>query len=394
MKAHLVALALLPLLTWAACRAETDVPLSQGKVAAETGFELEVIAQDLFLPWSITWLPDHTAIITEKRGTLRSLHQGVLSDPIDFPVAVTSGGSGGITRGQGGLMDVVASPDFATDGLLYFTYATGDTEANRTELARARWTGAGVEDFEVLWRNPRDKPSGQHFGSRILFLPDGTLLLTVGDGGNPPVSLDGEDIRQQAQNPATAFGKVLRLHPDGSIPTDNPSFDGNALPGLWSYGHRNIQGIARDPETGEIWANEHGASLGDELNLLQPGRNYGWPAATFSRNYGLRTAISDATTLPGMEDAKLVWMETQAPSGLVVYRGEEFPAWQGALLSGGLRSQEVRVIHSAPNPAALQETRIPIEQRVRDVRLGPDGGLYVLTDATEGQLLRIRPSDS
>ncbi len=391
MQSRFVPLALVSALLFAGCRADTDIPISEGKIPAEENFRLQVIADDLFLPWGVTWLPDSTAIITEKRGTLRYLRNGRLSEAVDFPVAVTSGGSGGITRGQGGLMDVVASPGFAEDGWLYFTFSSGDQNANRTEVARAQWTGSGLADFEVIWRNPVDKKSGQHFGSRILFLPDGTFLVSIGDGGNPPVSLYGDDIRKQAQNVETAFGKVLRLNPDGSIPADNPTFEGKALPGLWSYGHRNIQGLDRDPETGEIWANEHGASRGDELNLLKPGLNYGWPAATFSRNYGLQTAISDHVSLPGKEDAKLVWMDTQAPSGLVVYRGEEFPAWQGAVLSGGLRSQEIRVIHSAQSKTDLKESSISIDQRVRDVRVGPDGGLYVLTDSTEGQLLRIVP---
>ncbi len=395
MQPHPASFLLLSALMFSGCRAAaTDIPISEGEIPIETGFSLELVAEDMFLPWGITWLPDGTAIITEKRGTLRHFRDGQLSDPIDFPVAVTSGGSGGITRGQGGLMDVVASPNFETDNLLYFTFATGDEDANRTEAARAKWSGDGLTDFESIWRNPIDKNSGQHFGSRLLFLPDGTLLMSVGDGGNPPVSYNGDDIRQQAQNPATAFGKVLRLNPDGSIPDDNPTFDGDALPGLWSYGHRNIQGLARDAQTGEIWANEHGASKGDELNLLAPGQNYGWPAATFSRNYGLRTAISDHVSLPDKVDAKLVWMDTQAPSGLIVYRGSEFPAWQGAILSGGLKSQEVRVIKSAQSRDQITESRVPIDQRVRDVRLGPDGGLYVLTDSTEGQLLRIVPTDS
>lgn len=372
----------------------TDISISRDDVGDEDGIRLEVLADDLFLPWAITWLPDHTAIITEKRGTLRSLQAGVLSDPMDFPVPVTSGGSGGITRGQGGLMDVVVSPEFAEDQLLYFTFSSGDQDANRTEVARATWTGNGLTDFEIIWRNPADKRSGQHFGSRILFLPDGTMLVSIGDGGNPPVSLQGDDIRKQAQNPGTAFGKVLRLNPDGTIPADNPNFGDGALPGLWSYGHRNIQGLDRDPATGDIWANEHGAFQGDELNLLQPGNNYGWPAATFSRNYGSRSAISDHTTLPKKMDAKLVWMKTHAPSGLVIYRGTEFPAWHGAVLSGGLKTSDIRVIKHAKAPTKLQETRIAVGQRVRDVRVGPDGGLYALTDATDGQLLRIHPTDS
>lgn len=366
--------------------------ISRGPVPEVTGFELQVVADDLFLPWAIDWLPDGTALINEKRGTVRVLREGTLSEPIDFPHAVTSGGSGGITRGQGGLLDVAVSPDYAQTSWVYFTYSSGDQRANRTEVARVRFDGENFSDFETIWRNPDDKSRGAHFGSRLLFLPDGTFLVTIGDGGNPPIMFRGEEIRRQAQNKATAFGKVLRLNADGSFPEDNPPFEGESLPGLWSYGHRNIQGIDFDPETARIWANEHGASRGDELNLLRPGENYGWPAATHSRNYGSQSAISDATSQPGMIDPKLVWMSTHAPSGLLIYRGDEFPAWDGAILSGGLVTRDVRVIENAPDSASIRERRIPIGQRVRDVRLGPDGGLYILTDDQKGQLLRVVPS--
>jgi len=374
------------------CIPKTDIPISHGTIPAERTGQVEVVAEGLFLPWGMAWLPDGTIVITEKRGTLRVLRDGELSDPIDFPVATTTGGPGDVTKGQGGLLDIATGPDFAADGWLYFTFASGDQDANRTEVGRARWHGDGLRDFESIWRNPVDKPGGQHFGSRLLFLPDGTFLITVGDGGNPSVSLYGDAIRLQAQNQANAFGTVLRFNPDGSVPADNPAFGDDALPGLWSYGHRNIQGLARDPETGDIWANEHGAFRGDELNQLLPGRNYGWPAATLSRNYYVPTKISDHTSLPEMEDAKLVWMTTNAPSGLTVYRGSRFPAWNGALLSGSLKTESVRVIRFDPRSGQPQETTIPIDQRVRDIRVGPDGLVYVLTDSTAGQLLRIVPA--
>ncbi len=369
-----------------------DYRVSRGRIASETGFELKVLAEDLFLPWGIAWLPDGSAVITEKRGTLRTFKNGKLSDAIDFPVEVTSGGSGGITRGQGGLMDVVASPDFKKDKLLYFTYSTGDSSANRTEIARGQWDGKGLKNFEVLWKNPDTKRSGQHFGARILFLPDGTFLASVGDGGNPPVMLKGDEIRKQAQNPATAFGKTFRFNPDGSIPEDNPSFEGESLPGLWTYGHRNIQGLARNPETGVIWANEHGAAAGDELNIIEPGTNYGWPAATYSRNYGSGTLISDKTQLPGMKDPRVVWLDTHAPSGLVIYQGEEFPDWNGAVLSGGLITRDIRMIKQGESEQRPTESRIAIGQRVRDVRQDHKGHLFVLTDSQQGQLIQIVPT--
>lgn len=381
------------LLALAGCRPDTDIPISDSGVPAETGYRIEVVAEGLFLPWSLAWLPDGTAIITEKRGTLRTLRDGILGDPIDFPATVTSGGPGGITEGQGGLLDVAVSPAFSADRLLYFTYATGDETANRTTVGRGRWADGELTEFESLWQNPVDKPAGQHFGSRLIFLLDGTLIVSVGDGGNPPVSFQGEDIRLQAQKPANAFGSTIRLNPDGSIPDDNPDFGVPTVPGLWTYGHRNIQGMTRDAETGDVWANEHGAFRGDELNLLQAGRNFGWPAATFSRNYYVPTRISDHISLPEMEDAKLVWMKTNAPSGLAVYRGSAFPDWDGAVLSGSLKTKSVRVVQFGLNKTHPRETQIPLKQRVRDVRVGPDELIYVLTDSAEGQLLRIVPDE-
>lgn len=388
-------LLLLPaVLTLLGCRPDTNIPISRGTIPVEPGVQIEVVTDGLVSPWGLAWLPDGTAVITEKRGTLRIWRDGQLSSPLDFPLTSTTGGFGGITKGQGGLLDVAVSPSFAVDSWLYFTLATGNEEANRTEVGRARWQNDELTDFETIWRNPVDKPSGQHFGSRLVFLPDGTLLVSVGDGGNPPVSLYGDDIRLQAQNPTNALGTVIRINPDGTIPEDNPNLEGDTLPGLWTYGHRNIQGMARDLQTGDIWANEHGAFRGDEVNLLRPGRNYGWPAATLSRNYYVPTRISDNWSLPDMEDAKLVWMNTNAPSGLAIYRGTKFPGWQGALLSGSLKTESVRVIRFDPATGQPTETQIPIEQRVRDVRVGPDGYIYVLTDSDEGQLLRIVATDS
>lgn len=368
------------------------VHISEVQVEDETGFELEVITNKLHFPWGIDWFEDGSAIITEQAGTVRIFRDGRLGPAIDFPAEVATGGPGGITRGQGGLMDVAISPDFDSSGWLYFTYSSGDQEANRTELARAKLSRDSLVDFETIWRNPIDKNGGQHFGSRILFLPDGTLLLSVGDGGNPPVSYKGDDIRKQAQNTATPFGKVLRLNPDGSIPSDNPDFGSGALPGLWTYGHRNIQGIHRDTETGQIWANEHGAFYGDEINLLTAGENYGWPAATFSVNYGVKTKISDHTELPGMISPKITWLRRHAPSGLLVYRGDEFKDWNGAVFSGGLKSEDLRVVKNADEPASIIETRIPIDRRVRDISMSPEGTLYVLTDHKKGELIRITPT--
>lgn len=370
--------------------ADAQTRISRGRIAEETGFTLTPVAENLSYPWSVTWLPNGDAVISERPGQLRIVRDGALVDTaIAFPAEVTSGGDGGITRGQGGLMDVVAHPDFENTPYLYFSYSAGDEEANRTTIARARLSGDTLEDFEVLYENPDAKGSGQHFGSRIEFLDDGTFLASIGDGGNPPIMFEGEEIRRQAQQLDTVFGKVIRLNADGSVPDDNP-FAGqdNVRPEIFSYGHRNIQGLAQDPQTGALWANEHGAAAGDELNRIEAGVNYGWPAVTYARNYRDGSLISDRTTDPDMRDPAVVWLDTHAPSGLAIYRGEEFADWDGRALSGGLITQDVRVIDVSADPRPT-ESRIPVGERVRDVRQGPDGKIYILTDGEQGRMLRM-----
>jgi glucose/arabinose dehydrogenase len=376
-----------------AADAFADTRISRGRIAAEEGLRLTPVVEGLVFPWGMTWLPDGAIVVTEREGRVRVIRDGVLSPaPIAFPTAVTSGGDGGITRGQGGLMDVAASPSFAKDRTLYFTYAEGDPKANRTIVARAKLDGAGLGKLTTIFANPDFKERGQHFGSRLLFLPDGALLVSIGDGGNPPIEFQGAHIRQQAQSPASVFGKVLRLDPDGKPRAGNPfAAVSGARAEIWTFGHRNIQGIARDSATGKIWASEHGAAGGDELNLLEAGGNYGWPAVTFAREYANGALISDKTRAPDMRDPELVWLDTHAPSGLLVYRGDKLARVNGAILSGGLISQDVRVVRPQEGQRA-RETRIPVGERVRDVRVGPDGFVYVLTDGEKGRLLRLEPA--
>jgi glucose/arabinose dehydrogenase len=245
-------------------------------------------------------------------------------------------------------------------------------------------------DTEVIFRNADWKSGGQHFGSRLLWLPDGTLLMSIGDGGNPPVSFRGENIRNQAQNPGTHFGSVVRLTEDGEAPADNPLKDNaDAKPETYSWGHRNIQGITRHPQSGVIYANEHGSRGGDELNRIEPGNNYGWPEVTYSNEYW-GPPVSDETERPGVTDPLLVWTPSKAPSGLTVYTGERFPDWRGDLFSGALKFQEVQRLDLEGGRIVGKE-KLEIGERVRDVRMGPDGELYVLTDAPDGALLRIVP---
>jgi glucose/arabinose dehydrogenase len=381
---------LLAALAFTVTHAFAEPRISRGRVAEEGGVRLVPLVDGLAYPWSMTWLPDGALIVTEREGRLRLIRDGVLvAEPIAFPAPVTSGGDGGITRGQGGLLDVAASPNFARDRTLYFTYAEGGPKANRTVVARARLEGARLAGLTPIFRNPDMKERGQHFGSRLLFTSDGSLLVSIGDGGNPPVQFRDGNIRLQAQNLSTVFGKVLRLTTDGRAQAGNPFLGaGTARGEIWTFGQRNIQGLAYDSVTGKIWASEHGAAGGDELNQLDAGVNYGWPAVTYAREYADGALISDKTRAPDMRDPVLVWLDTHAPSGLAVYQGDRLPSLKGTILSGGLVTQDIRVVRPQEGQRA-RETRIPVGERVRDVKVGPDGLVYVLTDGERGRVLRL-----
>jgi glucose/arabinose dehydrogenase len=353
-------------------------------VPAAGGFSVRTVVGELEHPWGLAWLPDGSMLITERAGRLRIVRDGKL-DPT--PIA----GLPEIAAiGQGGLMDVSLHPNFADNKFVYLTYSAGDRNANATTLGRGRLEGGKLEGFEVLMQVPQKKRGGQHFGSRLLWLPDGTLLMSIGDGGNPPTALDGENIRNQAQKPASRLGKVLRMTADGKPAADSPlASTPGADPLVFTLGHRNIQGLARDPVSGRIWASEHGARGGDELNLIEAGKNYGWPLVTFSIEYW-GPSISEESSREGFADAAVVWTPCIAPSGLIVYTGERFPAWKGAVLAGGLISNDIRVVHLDGTRAVKQES-IRIGKRVRDVRQGPDGLIYVLTDEDDGALLKVEP---
>ena len=363
--------------------ASADPPVA---AAVVSNVEPVTVVDGLEHPWSMAWLPNGDMLITERPGRLRRVSNGVL-DPT--PIA---GVPDVLALRQGGLLDIALHPQFEDNGLIYLAYAEGTQQANRTQVARARLEGNTLSDWTVIFANNRDKSDGQHFGSRLLWLPDGTLLVAIGDGGNPPVQLDGDLIRNQAQNRQTLLGSVVRLTDTGEAPSDNPFVgEANANPLVWSYGHRNIQGLALDPETNQVWSTEHGSRGGDELNRLQPGENYGWPVVTYSEEYS-GGPISREQSRPGMIDPLTYWTPAIAPSGLAVYRGNRYPQWQGQLFAGGLVSQDVRRIELDASGNVVNETSIAIGQRVRDVRQGPDGFLYVLTDAPNGRLVRLQPA--
>ncbi|MEQ9094866.1 MAG: PQQ-dependent sugar dehydrogenase [Phycisphaerales bacterium] len=376
------------------------------------GYRTETVIEGLNRPWAMAWLPDGSMLITERGGRVVFVDAAQFAE--DSPFVVTpeevEGAPESRRLGQGGMMDVSLHPDFETNGLVYFTHATGDGRANRTVLSRGTLvieTGdeddvpgtqllksARLENVEELFRVTPDKPGGQHFGSRLVWLPDGTLLMSVGDGGNPPTRVGGRLARDNPQFLDNAWGKVLRLNDDGTAPDDNPFSDREDVGRfIYTYGHRNIQGMVLDPATGTVWATEHGALGGDELNRITPGANYGWPEATYSIHYN-GNQISEHVTREGMADPVCVWTPVLAACGLAFYTGDKFPDWQGDLFAGGLVSRQVRRVMLDGEGEAVEvegNQTLPFDARIRDVRQGPDGSLYVLTDERDGKLIRIVP---
>lgn len=351
-----------------------------GDVPKSNNFKKTTILSGLENPWSMTWLPDGSMLITERPGRLRIVRNGKLE-----PTSVT-GVPEIFAAGQGGLMEVSLHPNFAENRFVYLTYSHGNAQENRTRLARAKFDGKALQDLKVIFEVSPAKSGTQHFGSRIVWLPDNTMLLAIGDGGNPPLKIDGELSRKQAQKLDSHLGKIVRLNDDGSIPKDNPFVETeNANPAIYSYGHRNIQGLTFDSENKRIWSTEHGSKGGDEVNLVEAGKNYGWPVVTYSKEY-TGGEISQQRSRPGMVDPKRVWTPAVAPSGLAFYNGD--------LFAGGLRSADVRHIDLDEKGNVVSEKSIEIGERVRDVKVAPDGKLYVITDRGDGKLIRLEPIGS
>lgn len=358
--------------------------LSARNVPIQIGARREVWIEGLEHPWGLAFLPDGSALVTERPGRLRVIRDGLLQPE---PVA---GVPEVFAQNQGGLLDVALHPAFADNRLVYLTYAHGTPEANTTRVARARFTGAALEGLEVIFESNSPKPAAGHFGSRLAFLPDGSLLVSIGDGGNPPTMLDGAFVREKAQDPASHLGKIVRLNDDGSEPKERP-FEGAAI-GVWSMGHRNIQGLAVDAARNTVWATEHGSLGGDELNRVRAGNNHGWPLVSLTRDYVTAEPVGEATHRDGMVDPALLWDNAVAPSGLAVYAGEAFPEWRGDLFSGSLVSLDVRRIDLDDAGRVQGETALRVGQRVRDVEVGPEGFVYVLTDEKAGRVLRFVPA--
>jgi aldose sugar dehydrogenase len=334
------------------------------------------VARGLAHPWGLAFLPDGRMLVTERPGRLRIVEpDGRLSEPLAGVPGIASGG-------QGGLLDVALSPGFASDRLVYLSYAEPGEGGAGTAVARGRLGARGLEDVQVVWRQ-QPKASGTfHWGSRLVFRPDGTLFVTLGDRLSH---------REAAQDLSVTLGKVVRINADGSVPPDNPFVArAGVRKEIWSYGHRNVQAAALD-EQGRLWTVEHGARGGDELNQPQAGRNYGWPVITYGVDYsGARIGVG--TARPGMEQPLYYWDPVIAPSGAVFYRGDKFAAWRGDLLVGSLQPGCLVRLRLVDGRVTLEE-RYTVEPgaRVRDVRQGPDGLVYLLVDAAQGRIVRLTP---
>jgi glucose/arabinose dehydrogenase len=342
-------------------------------------FRIVTVATGFDHPWGLALLPNGDMLVTERSGKLRIIRSGKLdAKPIEGVPEVYA-------AGQGGLLDVVLHPDFESNRLVYLSYASRGSGGAGTEVARGRLSGKRLEGVEVIFRvAPKTAGSRNHYGSRLLFAPDKTLFITTGDRYN---------YMRQAQDTGDHLGTIVRIRDDGSVPADNP-FVGrsDARPEIYSYGHRNVQGIALRPGENAIWAHEHGPRGGDEVNIIRPGANYGWPAITYGIDYS-GAIISDKTAAPGMEQPVVYWDPSIAPSGMAFYDGDRFPEWRGDLFVGALAHTQLRRLELDGNRVVAQEALLDdLGERIRDVRAGPDGFLYVLTDSRDGSVLRLEPS--
>ena len=336
---------------------------------------VDSVASGLLHPWGLAFLPDGRMLVTEKSGRLRIVSaEGRLSPPLQGVPRV-------FAQGQGGLLDVALDPNFASNGLVYLSYAEAGQCGAGTAVARGRLGDSGLTDVQVIFRQQPKVDGSGHFGSRLVFGADGTLFVTTGDRFK----------FEPAQDLSGHLGKVIRINPDGSVPRDNP-FAGRegARPEIWSYGHRNLQGAALNPVTGALWTNEHGPRGGDEINIPRAGRNYGWPRIGYGVHYdGQRIGVG--TRAPGMEQPVHHWDPSIAPSGMAFYAGDLFPGWRGSVFVGALKAQAL-VRLSLDGDRVTGEERIPVRARIRDVRQGPDGALYLLTDESDGAILRLTPA--
>ena len=363
------------------CSVQVDDKTVLTEKSRQASFSLREIVQGLDHPWGVAFLPDGNILITERSGQLRIVRDGALDpDPVRGLPKIYA-------TGQGGLLDIALHPRYPENKLVYFSFSGQDIEGAGTEIARGRFAEDSLEKMEMIFVAEPKTSGRNHYGSRIVFAPDGTLLITVGDRYS---------YMQEAQNPSNHLGSTIRINDDGSVPRDNPFVSQpNVKPEIYSFGHRNSQGLTIRPELNQIWSHEHGPRGGDEVNIIKPGVNYGWPAITYGIDYS-GAIISEFTEAPGMEQPVIYWDPSIAPSGMSFYDGADFPEWQGDLFIGALKDTHLRRLELEGDTVVEQEELLnELDERIRDVRQGPDGFLYILTDSGKpnGKLYRIEPTN-
>lgn len=360
-----------------ALAAQTDAP----RPSEPTGAHAKEIAGGLKNSWGLTFLPSGDMLVTERPGRVRYITPtGDVSMPLPGAPKVRA-------IGQGGMLDIAASPDFATTGHVFISYSERRSErASGTTVVRLKLSGTGnaarLKSPKIIFRQLPAQSSGNHYGSRLVFAPDGKLFITLGERNNRP----------SAQSLGTHLGKIVRINPDGSVPKDNP-FVGrkDAKPEVWSYGHRNPQAAAINPVTGNLWVTEHGARGGDEINISRPGKNYGWPIISYGRHYSGR-GFPSGTSKRGMEQPTYYWDPSIAPSGMMFYTGDKFPQWRGNLFAGALKYRQIsRLILDGDKVVAEEVLVKGVKERVRAIRQSPTGDVYFITDASHGKLMRLMP---
>ena len=340
--------------------------------------KVETVAEGLSQPWALAFLPDGRMLVTERPGRMRIVPDGKLSAPLQGVPKVAS-------SGQGGLHDVVLDHDFAQNKIIYFCFAEPAGGGARTAMARATLGYGEIDDVKVIFHQDGPLSSGNHFGCRIAQTADKNLFLTMGDHFT---------YRDEAQNLSNHLGKIVRIKPNGLVPGDNPFIGRNdAWPEIWSYGHRNSQGAAIHPVTGKLWEHEHGPRGGDEINIPEKGKNYGWPVIGYGIDYS-GAKIHESTSRPGMEQPIKYWVPSIAPSGMAFYTADLFPAWKGSLFVGALAGQMlVRLTLDGETVTGEERLLEGLHERIRDVRVGPDGALYLLTANSAGRVLKVVPAN-
>jgi len=357
---------------------KAQAPRSPTPASIKGALDVQTITKGLEHPWGLAFLPDKRMLVTERPGRLRVVGpDGRLSEPLTGVPQVYA-------SGQGGLLDVALSPTFDKDRLVYLSFAESGEGGAGTAVGRGQLGDRGLEKTQVIWRQQPKVSGSNHWGSRIVFRPDGTLFVTLGDRFN---------YSQQAQDLSTTIGKIVRINPDGSAPRDNPFVNrAGARPEIWSYGHRNVQAAALHPETGQLWTVEHGARGGDELNHPEAGKNYGWPVISYGVHYSF-LKIGEGTAKQGMEQPVYYWDPVIAPSGMIFYTADLFAEWKNNILIGSLTPGLLdRLIMKNGKVGTEQRYLGDLGERIRNVRQAPDGSIYLLTDARNGQVLRVTPA--